>query len=64
MWAIYPLVVSAVVVVTANHWIFDAVTGAAVAVVAAVAAQTCLPAPARTMGVGTGAALAAPARAG
>ena len=32
--------VSAVVVVTANHWIFDAVTGAAVAAVAAVAAQT------------------------
>ncbi|MDA0171736.1 phosphatase PAP2 family protein [Solirubrobacter taibaiensis] len=40
VWAIYPLVVSAVVVVTANHWIFDAVTGAVVAVVAAVAAQT------------------------
>ena len=39
VWAIYPLVVSAVVVVTANHWIFDAVTGAAVAAVSALAAQ-------------------------
>ena len=32
-------VVTLVVVVTANHWIFDAVAGAAVAAVAAVAAQ-------------------------
>ena len=36
----YAPVVSAVVVVTANHWVFDAVTGAAVAAVAALAAQT------------------------
>lgn len=40
LWVVYPLVVSLVVVVTANHWIFDAVAGAAVAVVSAVAAQT------------------------
>jgi membrane-associated phospholipid phosphatase len=40
LWIIYPAVVAAVVVVTANHWIFDAVTGALVAVVSAVAAQT------------------------
>lgn len=39
VWAIYPLAVSLVVVVTANHWIFDAVTGAAVALVSALAAQ-------------------------
>jgi membrane-associated phospholipid phosphatase len=40
LWVVYPLVVSFVVVVTGNHWIFDAVAGAAVAVVSAVAAQT------------------------
>lgn len=40
VWAIYPLVVSLVVVVTANHWVFDAATGAAVAAVSAVLAQT------------------------
>ena len=37
---VYPPIVTLVVVVTANHWIFDAVAGAAVAAVAAVAAQT------------------------
>jgi len=40
LWVVYPVVVSFVVVVTANHWIFDAAAGAAVAVVSAVAAQT------------------------
>jgi membrane-associated phospholipid phosphatase len=40
LWALYAPVVSGVVVVTANHWIFDAVTGALVAAVSAVAAQT------------------------
>ena len=40
LWAIYAPVVTAVVVLTANHWIFDAATGALVAAVAAVAAQT------------------------
>jgi len=39
LWAIYAPVVSLVVVVTANHWVLDAVAGAAVAAVAAVAAQ-------------------------
>jgi hypothetical protein len=42
LWTIYPPVVTVVVVVTANHWIFDAATGAAVAGVSAVAAQTVL----------------------
>jgi membrane-associated phospholipid phosphatase len=40
LWAFYAPVVACVVVVTANHWIFDAVTGALVAAVSAVAAQT------------------------
>jgi membrane-associated phospholipid phosphatase len=40
LWAVYPVVVAGVVVVTANHWVFDAFTGALVAVVSAVAAQT------------------------
>src|SRR3954452_14607517 len=40
LWAVYPPVVTLVVVVTANHWVFDAATGAAVAGLAALAAQT------------------------
>ena len=40
LWAIYPLVVAMVVVVTGNHWIFDAATGAATAAISAIAAQT------------------------
>jgi hypothetical protein len=40
LWAIYPFVVAMVVVVTGNHWIFDAATGAATAAVSALAAQT------------------------
>ncbi|RKQ92239.1 PAP2 superfamily protein [Solirubrobacter pauli] len=40
LWVAYAPIVSLVVVVTANHWIFDAATGAAVAVVSAVLAQT------------------------
>lgn len=39
LWAAYAPVVSLVVVVTANHWVLDAVAGAAVAAVSAVAAQ-------------------------
>jgi hypothetical protein len=31
LWALYPLLVTFVVVVTGNHWIFDAIVGAAVA---------------------------------
>jgi membrane-associated phospholipid phosphatase len=40
LWALYAPVVSLVVVVTANHWVLDAVAGVAVAAVAALAAQT------------------------
>src|SRR4051794_2482324 len=39
LWAVYPAVVTLVIVVTANHWVFDAVTGAAAAAVSALAAQ-------------------------
>jgi membrane-associated phospholipid phosphatase len=39
LWVVYAPVVTLVVVVTANHWVLDAVAGAAVAAVAAVAAQ-------------------------
>src|SRR3954462_6598524 len=42
LWAIYPPVVAMVVVVTANHWIFDAATGALTAAVSALAAQRLL----------------------
>jgi hypothetical protein len=38
LWCVYPLVVSFVVVATANHWWFDAFAGAVVAAVSAVAA--------------------------
>src|SRR3954463_1918747 len=40
LWGAYAPVVCGVVVVTANHWVFDAATGALAAAVAAVAAQT------------------------
>ena len=36
LWALYPLVVTFVVVVTGNHWIMDALAGAAVAATAAI----------------------------
>lgn len=39
VWVAYPLVVLAVIVVTANHFLFDALTGAVTAAVAAVAAH-------------------------
>jgi PAP2 superfamily len=39
-WGLYPPLLASVVVVTANHWIFDAVTGALVALVSGVAAHT------------------------
>jgi hypothetical protein len=38
-WALYPVLVTFVVLVTANHWWFDAALGAAVAAVSAVAAS-------------------------
>jgi hypothetical protein len=40
VWSLYPPLLASVVVVTANHWIFDAVTGALVALVSGVAAHT------------------------
>jgi membrane-associated phospholipid phosphatase len=36
LWAVYPLVVAFVVVVTGNHWIMDALAGAAVAAASAI----------------------------
>jgi membrane-associated phospholipid phosphatase len=39
LWLAYPLVVTYVVVATANHWWFDVAAGAAVAATAAVAAR-------------------------
>jgi membrane-associated phospholipid phosphatase len=36
LWALYPLAVSFVVVVTGNHWVMDALAGAAVAAAAAI----------------------------
>jgi hypothetical protein len=38
-WALYPLVVTFVVVVTGNHWVFDAIVGAAVAGTSALVAR-------------------------
>jgi small-conductance mechanosensitive channel len=42
LWAIYPLLVTFVVVVTANHFWMDAVLGALVAAVSAIAASEAL----------------------
>ena len=42
LWALYPAVVTFVVVVTANHWWLDAALGALVALVSAVAATAAL----------------------
>jgi membrane-associated phospholipid phosphatase len=39
LWLVYPLLVTFVVVATANHWWFDAFTGAVVAAIAALAAM-------------------------
>jgi hypothetical protein len=52
------------VVVTANHWIFDAVTGALVAAVSAVAAVLCARARPAAWAWTPQSELAAPARAG
>jgi hypothetical protein len=41
LWVVYAPIVTCVVV-TANHWVFDAATGALTAAVAALAAQTLL----------------------
>src|SRR3954451_19713602 len=65
LWAFYAPVVAMVVVVTANHWIFDAAAGALTAAVSALAAQRLL-ARARPQAWGwePEGALPAPARAG
>jgi PAP2 superfamily len=42
LWSVYPAIVTFVVVSTANHFVFDAATGALTAAVSAVAAQTVL----------------------
>jgi membrane-associated phospholipid phosphatase len=39
LWAVYPLVVSFVVIVTGNHWLFDVVAGATVAGTSALVAR-------------------------
>jgi membrane-associated phospholipid phosphatase len=39
LWAVYPLVVSFVVIVTGNHWLFDVVAGATVAATSALVAR-------------------------
>jgi membrane-associated phospholipid phosphatase len=39
LWALYPLVVSFVVIVTGNHWAMDALAGAAVAATAALVSK-------------------------
>ena len=39
LWALYPLVVAWVVVVTGNHWVFDAIVGAVVAGTSALVAK-------------------------
>jgi hypothetical protein len=60
LWALYPLLVFAVIVVTANHYWFDAAAGAVVAAVAAVVAHRLL-APVRPGWSFRGAAEEAPA---
>jgi membrane-associated phospholipid phosphatase len=42
LWALYPLLITFVVVVTGNHWIMDAIAGAAVAGVSALIATRVL----------------------
>jgi hypothetical protein len=63
LWTVYAPVITFVVIATGNHWAFDAITGAAVAGVSAIAAQT-LFARARPQAWAWEPALAAPARAG
>lgn len=63
LWAVYAPVVTFVVIATGNHWVFDAFTGAVVAAVSAIAAQT-LFARARPQAWAWEPGLAAPARAG
>jgi membrane-associated phospholipid phosphatase len=39
LWALYPVMITFVVLVTGNHWFFDALAGAAVAGTAALVAR-------------------------
>jgi len=63
LWCFYGPLLTFVVISTANHWAFDAFTGACVAAVSAVAAQLCF-ARVRPEAWAWEPALAAPARAG
>jgi membrane-associated phospholipid phosphatase len=65
LWAAYAPLVTVVVIVTANHWIFDAAAGAAVAAVSGVAAHALFArARPRAWAWAPEQALPAPARAG
>ena len=63
LWSVYAPAITFVVIATGNHWIFDAVSGAMVAAVSAIAAQT-LFARARPQAWAWHQGLASPARAG
>jgi hypothetical protein len=63
LWCLYAPTITFVVIATANHWIFDALTGVLVAGVSAVAAQT-LFARARPQAWAWHPGLASPVRAG
>jgi membrane-associated phospholipid phosphatase len=64
LWALYAPLVTWVVLATGNHWVFDAVTGALVAAVAAIAAVLFARARPQAWGWGPDRRFAAPARAG
>src|SRR3954470_19699299 len=65
LWMLYAPVVTLVVIVTGNHWVLDAVSGAAVAAISALAAQTVFArARPQTWAWAPEGALPAPARAG
>ena len=64
LWVPYAPLLTFVVVATANHWVFDAVTGALVAAVSAVAAVLCARARPAAWAWAPERELAAPARAG
>jgi hypothetical protein len=63
-WAVYPLIMTFVVVSTGNHWLFDAATGALVAAFSAVAAVLFARARPQAWAWAPHDGLAAPARAG
>jgi hypothetical protein len=63
-WAVYPVLMTFVVVSTGNHWVFDAATGALVAAVSAVSAVLIARARPHAWAWAPHEGLAAPARAG